>query len=50
MASKHTPDDQKLIDTLPLGVVMAFRSSVRDVSHAPDVNMASFAASMYLDL
>ncbi|KAJ7301005.1 hypothetical protein DFH08DRAFT_1090358 [Mycena albidolilacea] len=38
MASKHTPDDQKLIDILPLGVVMAFRSSVRDVSHAPDVN------------
>ncbi|KAJ7838322.1 hypothetical protein B0H14DRAFT_3700283 [Mycena olivaceomarginata] len=33
MASKHTPDDQKLIDTLPLGVVMAFRSSIFNPSY-----------------
>ncbi|KAJ6529215.1 hypothetical protein B0H19DRAFT_1274259 [Mycena capillaripes] len=28
MASKHTPDDQKLIDSLSMGVVTAFRSSI----------------------
>ncbi|KAJ6592738.1 hypothetical protein B0H19DRAFT_1365112 [Mycena capillaripes] len=28
MASKHTPDDQKLIDSLSMGVMTAFRSSI----------------------
>ncbi|KAJ7174783.1 hypothetical protein C8R46DRAFT_1252853 [Mycena filopes] len=28
MPSKHTPDDQKFIDSLPMGTITAFRSSI----------------------
>ncbi|KAJ7709264.1 hypothetical protein B0H16DRAFT_1822046 [Mycena metata] len=28
MASKHSPEDQKLIESLPMGIVTAFRSSI----------------------